>query len=225
MEKPPIQAGRSRVHFNASNEDEESGPTVNVASFEPNYGGGADDVNSTAAVIPESISKDITDAKSSTSFYFEGDEDEEEIRSEEDTEQINRFLRFKSPSAPTSPQSSPFRSPESFPQHRSSDIPLLELTRHTPESRPTESRPSSGDTAVDNERKRQSTDEEFLGKKEANRLIREHTRRGPTNFFRRLSSQDSVHSGASTPEDGDNSKHYTFNSGVLTNLLKLYRPG
>lgn len=149
------------------------------------------------------------------------------MRSPEDNQQINRFLRFKSRSAPTSPRSSAAPSPNVFPQYRGSDIPLLELTPHTPDPRPTDSRPGSSDTVVEEEQKRQFTDTGDEGKKEAARLVREHTKRGnrPTSFFRRISLGDRPRSGASTPEEDHFGKqHYQFNSGVLTNLLKLYFP-
>ena len=230
--------GRSRVHFNAENRDDEEGVTVNVASFDPDGGSGEEDEEKKSG---ESVqeeedgqSKDITEFKKGpSSFYFEESEEEEEDgeqpRSPQETEQINRFLRFKSPSAPTSPQSSPLRSPTSIPQHRSSDIPLLELNSqpHTRSQQRLDSRRSSTGTVIGHSEKRSarySLDAATLGKREADRLVKEHSQRaGPKDFCRRLSSGDGLRSGTSTPDpDDDHSKHYTFNSGVLTNLLKLY---
>jgi hypothetical protein len=225
------------VHFNTSNDDEEAEPTVNVASFDPDPDSevGTDEAKSiTDSVLEEEdgVSKDITEIKAPSSFYFDQQSDdsgEEEIRPPRDNEQIHRFLRFKSPSAPTSPQSSPIPSPSTFPQHRGSDIPLLELNgARTPVQAQGDSRPSSAGTIVDSGNKnRYSADgaDAFTHgeKREADRLVRAHTKRSrPKEFFRRLSSGDGLRSGASTPEDDEHAKHYTFNSGVLTNLLKLY---
>ena len=227
-----MQQGRSRVHFNA-NDDEEAEPTVNVASFDPDGSDAGDDGKVPMTEMPEkdSTTKDITEVKAPSSFFFDDNDDwNQDIRSTEDQSQINRFLRFKSPSAPSSPQPSPLASPELFPQHRDSDIPLLTLSRHTTDSQPkgADSRPSTAGTIIEHYEKRHSMDEEYLGKKEADRLVREHTRRrthGPANFFRRLSPAEGLRSGASTPDEDHFSKqHYTFNSGVLTNLLKLLYP-
>jgi hypothetical protein len=238
MERQPTSSGRSRVHFNTSNDDAEAEPTVNVASFDPDPDSevGTDEVKSiTDSVLEEEdrVSKDITEIKPPSSFYFDqqsDDSEEEEIRPPRDNEQIHRFLRFKSPSAPTSPQSSPIPSPSTFPQHRGSDIPLLELNgSRTPVQGDVDSRPSSAGTIVDsgNNKNRYSVDgaDAFTHgeKREADRLVRAHTKRSrPKEFFRRLSSGDGLRSGATTPEDDEHAKHYTFNSGVLTNLLKLY---
>lgn len=237
MERQPVTSGRSRVHFNASNDDEEAEPTVNVASFDPDPGSelGTDEAKSMSESVLEEedgVSKDITEIKAPSSFYFDqhsDDSDEETHRSSKDDEHIHRFLRFKSPSAPTSPQSTPLPSPQLFPEHRSSDIPLLELNGgRTPNQ--VESRRSSANTIVDSgpKKNRHSLDaaDAFTQgeKKEADRLVRAHTKRSrPKDFLRRLSSGgDLLRSGASTPEDDEHAKHYTFNSGVLTNLLKLY---
>ena len=128
MERPPSSNGRSRgsrVHFNASGPgDEEAGPTVNVASFDPEPDEseqGTDEGKSVTESVsePDDATKDITEAKSPSSFHFDQESDDEsehgEMRSPQDNEQIYRFLRFKSPSAPTSPQTSPVPSPRSSP--------------------------------------------------------------------------------------------------------------
>jgi hypothetical protein len=237
MERQLISSGRSRVHFNASNNDEEAEPTVNVTSFDPDPDSeiGTDEAKSISDSVLEEedeVSKDITEIKPPSSFYFDqqsDDSEEGESQSPRDNEQIHRFLRSKSPSAPTSPQSSPLPSPNTFPQHRGSDIPLLELNGvRTPVQTQVDSRPSSAGTIVDSGNKnRDSVDgvDAFTQgeKREADRLVRAHTKRSrPKEFFRRLSSGDGLRSGASTPEDDEHAKQYTFNSGVLTNLLKLY---
>jgi len=227
MERQAGSMGKSRVHFNHS-ENEEADPVVNVASFEAESTEEDEGRSSLGGLGEEKVgqSKDITEAKPALSpFYFEeSDSDEEDVQSPQDTENIQRFLKFKSPSAPTSPQSSPIPSPRVFPEHRSTDIPLLDLNR-TPQTQH-DSRPSSAGTYVDqgNKEKRQSTDSFSAGKNEADRLVREHTRRGlrPKEFFRRLSSGNGLRSGQITPEEDGFAKHHTFNSGVLTNLLKLY---
>ena len=228
MDRNIGNAGRSRVHFNASQNDEAE-PVVNVASFDPD---GTEEEEGSRSPIgsvrdeTDGQSKDITEAKNPTSFYLDGSDDseDEEVHSPQETEQLYRFLRFKSPSAPTSPQSSPIPSPSTFPEHRNSDIPLLNLD-HSQHGRH-ESRRSSVGTYVEpnHNAKRLSTDSLNPGKKEADRLVREHTKRGfrPREFFRRLSSGDGLRSGQITPDDDGETKHYTFNSGVLTNLLKLY---
>jgi hypothetical protein len=240
MERQPVTSGRSRVHFNASNDDEEAEPTVNVASFDPDPDPdsevGTDEAKSmTESVLEEEdgISKDITEIKPPSSFYFDQHSDDsegEDVRSRKYDEHIHRFLRFKSPSAPTSPQSSPLPSPNLFPEHRNSDIPLLELNGvRTSNQENAESRRSSAGTIVDSGSKKNrhsidAADALVQGeKREADRLVRAHTKRSrPKDFLRRLSSGDILRSGASTPEDDEHAKHYTFNSGVLTNLLKLY---
>jgi hypothetical protein len=183
---------------------------------------------------PHDATKDITEAKSPSSFYFAEESDDEsddgQMRSPQDAEHIHRFLRFKSPSAPTSPQSSPVPSPHSsppsFPQNLDSDIPLLQLNGNRAQVAPGSRRSSAG-TVVEREQgeKRTSLDSpDQRGKREADRLIRAHTRRSKSkDFLRKLSSTPSVfRSGQSTPEDDEQSRHHTFNSGVLTNLLKLY---
>jgi hypothetical protein len=223
MERPPT--GRSRVHFNASSNDEEAEPTVNVTSFDPDPDNEED--KSVNRSVGDDQSKDITEVKPPTSsFYFEesdSDNETQEVTSpQSEQQQIHRFLRFKSPSAPTSPRQSPAASPNVFP-HRDSDIPLLELNGQRTEQ--PDSRRSSTNTIGEKERVRKSVDSGAPGKKEAERLVREHTRRSrPKEFFRRLSSGDGLgmRSGATTPDDDGYAKHYTFNSGVLTNLLKLY---
>jgi len=228
MERPPT--GRSRVHFNASSNDE-APPNVNITSFDPDPEN--EEENSVSGSVEDGQSKDITEVKLPTSsFYFEESESDDEekqqqgVRSPQEERQINRFLRFKSTSAPTSPQQSPVSSPNTFPQHhRGSDIPLLELNGHRTDQ--ADSRRSSTNTIAEKEKGRKSIDSGAPGKKEAERLVREHTRRSrPKEFFRRLSSGDglSMRSGASTPDEDGYSRHYTFNSGVLTNLLKLYIP-
>ena len=229
----PVHGGRSRVHFNASNSDEEAGPTVDVTSFDPDPESELELVTDEGKTISESISKDdrftkdITEIqKLPSSFYFEDSDqsDEEEIDPHEDNEHINRLLRFKSASAPTSPQTTPVLSPHMFPQNRDLDIPLLDLNANrTPHTGPTDSRPSSAGTIVGGDRdKRCSMDSDNFGKREAERLVREHTKRHRSmDFFRHISSGDILRSETSTPEDDGDSKHYTFNSGVLTNLLKL----
>ena len=240
MERLPINpGGRSRVHFNASNRDEEAEPTVNVTSFDPDPDEGTDEGKSvTDSQISEEDgkTKDITEVKSPSSFYFEEIEDEdnegggefEGRRASHENEQIHRFLRFTSPSAPASPQSSPPSSPRSFPASRSSDIPLLDLNlnRTPPQQQQLDSRPSNAGTIVEGQQleKRNSLDSpEDVGKKEAQQLIREHSKRHRSkDYFRHMSSGEVFRSGTSTPEDHD-SKHYTFNSGVLSNLLKLYK--
>jgi len=224
MEKP--LTGRSRVHFNASSNDDEE-PTVNVTSFDPDPDNLED--KSLGGSMEDDSSKDITEVKPPTSsFYFEESDSEDEnkeLRSPQEKQQIHRFLRFKSPSAPTSPQQSPASSPNSYPQHRGSDIPLLELNGRSTDQ--ADSRRSSTNTIAENEKGRKSSESVAPGKKEAERLVREHMRRSrPKEFFRRLSWGDGLgmRSGASTPDEDGDSKHYAFNSGVLTNLLKLYFP-
>lgn len=222
MERP--STGRSRVHFNASSNDEDE-PTVNVTSFDPDPD--HEEGKSIDESMEDDFSKDITEVKPPTSsFYFEESDSEDEskeIRSPQEKQQIHRFLRFKSPSAPTSPQQSPAPSPNTYSQHRDSDIPLLELNgRRTDQA---DSRRSSTNTNTEREKERKSSDLVTPGKKEAERLVREHTRRSrPKEFFRRLSSGDGLgmRSGAWTPDEDGDSRHHAFNSGVLTNLLKLY---
>lgn len=243
MERPPSSNARSRgsrVHFNAFElGNEEAGPTVNVASFNPEPDEseqGTDERKSVTESVsePDDTTKDITEAKSSSSFHFDQESDDKselsEMRSPQDNEQIYRFLRFKSPSAPTSPQTSPVpsprSSPSSFPQHPDSDIPLLELNGNGGHLAP-DSRPSSAGTVIERgqREKRHSLDAgDQLGKREADRLIRTHTRRSKSkDFFRKISSTpEALRSGTTTPEDDEHARHYTFNSGVLTNLLKLY---
>jgi hypothetical protein len=225
-------ANRSRVHFNAGSRDDEAEPTVNVASFDPDPGSevGSDEARPSMQE-EDDASKDITEVKSPRSFYFaesESEDDEQTPRtSNENAQQIPRILKFKSSSAPTSPQTSPDFSPSLFPQNRESDIPLVDLNAQhtTPDHHRANSAPSSGDTAVEREhrRKRGSVDTD-TGKREAERLIRAHTKRNRSkDFFRRLSSGDILRSGQTTPDE-EGHQHYHFNSGVLTNLLKLYSP-
>jgi hypothetical protein len=225
-------ANRSRVHFNAGSLDDEAEPTVNVASFDPDPGSevGSDDARQSIQEADDT-SKDITETKSSRSFYFADSESEDDQQtprtSNENAQQIHRILKSKSSSAPTSPQSSPDSSPSLFPQNRESDIPMVDLNaKHTtPEHHRTNSAPSSGGTAVEREHraKRGSADTE-MGQREAERLIRAHTKKNkPRDFFRRLSSGDLLRSGQTTPDE-EGHQHYHFNSGVLTNLLKLYSP-
>ena len=224
-------SNRSRVHFNATSLDDEGEPTVNVASFDPDPGSelGSDEARESMQEDDDQT-KDITEIKSPRSFYFADSESEDEEQtprtSNENAQHVQRLLKFKSSSAPTSPQHSPNSSPSLFPQQRNSDIPLVDLNAQhtTPEHHRANSAPSSGETAVERDAraKRGSTDME-LGKREAERLIRTHTKRNkPREFFRRLSSGDILRSGQTTPEEGH--LHYHFNSGVLTNLLKLYSP-
>ena len=226
------QMGKSRVHFNAS-ENEEAEPVVNVASFDPESGTEEEEGRSSFGSVNEETdgqSKDITDAKApAPAFYIQDSdsEDEDQARSQQDTAHIKRLLKFKSSSAPTSPQQTPIPSPREFPDHRNSDIPLLDLNAHTPQSQQQEFRRSSGATYVEknNKGKRSSVESIEPGKKEAERLAREHTKRGirPKEFFRRLSFGDGLRSGQITPVEEDGlSRHTTFNSGVLANLLKLY---
>jgi len=243
MERAPTSIGRargSRVHFGASEPgDEEAEPTVNVASFElePDESEqGTDEGKSVTESVsePDDATKDITEAKSPSSFYFDQESDDEsdhgEMRSPQDTEQIHRFLRFKSPSAPTSPQISPVPSPHSSPpvlsQHRDSDIPLLELNGNRGQRAPASRRSSAGTVIERGQRKKRNSLDlgDQIGKREADRLIRAHTRRSKSkDFFRKLSSTpEALRSGNTTPEDDEHARHYTFNSGVLTNLLKLY---
>jgi|SRR5277367_5855332 len=243
MERPPTGIGRSRgsrVHFGGSEPgDDEAEPTVNVASFDPEPDEseqGTDEGKSVTESVSESddVTKDITEAKSPSSFYFAEESDDEsdhgQMPSRQDAEQLHRFLRFKSPSAPTSPQSSPVSSPQSsppsFPQNRDSDIPLLQLNGNRAQFT-ADSRRNSAGTVIEKEQRENknsldSTDQ--VGKREADRLIRAHTRRSKSkDFLHKLSSTPpTFRSGSSTPEDDEHSRHYTFNSGVLTNLLKLY---
>jgi hypothetical protein len=244
MERPPtgiVRSPGSRVHFGTSGPgDDEAEPTVNVASFDPEPDEseqGTDEGKYVTESVsePDDATKDITDSKSPSSFYFAEESDDEsddgQMRSPQDAEHIHRFLRFKSPSAPTSPQStpvpSPRSSPPSFSQNLDSDIPLLELNGNRAQVAPGSRRSSAG-TVVEREQvreKRNSVDSpDQQGKREADRLIRAHTRRSKSkDFLRKLSSAPSVfRSGQSTPEDDEHSRHYTFNGGVLTNLLKLY---
>jgi hypothetical protein len=267
MERSPTinPTSRSRVHFNSENpSSEEAEPRVSVALLDPDPADSEDLNTDEGKSITESvaeddaITKDITEAKkSATSFYFsesESDSEDDKVRlgrgsswerrsSMGDNEHIHRILKFKSPSAPTSPQTTPQGSPESrYNGHRDSDIPLLELNlSKTPEGkRPDSSPPSSAETAVEqdpmqtNKLGRAPTSRAYEhGKREADRLVREHTTRKshrPKDILRRMSTGDVLKShgrrsptgsGASTPEEGDYAKHYTFNSGVLTNLLKL----
>lgn len=225
-------ANRSRVHFSAGSLDDEAEPTVNVASFDPDPGSelGSDEVRQSVQEDHDT-SKDITEIKSPRSFYFadsESEDDEQTPRtSNENAQEIRRILKFKSSSAPTSPQTSADSSPSLFPEHRESDIPMVDLNAQhtTPEHHRANSAPSSGGTAVEGEHrpKRGSADMD-LGKREAERLIRAHTKRNkPRDFFRRLSSGDTLRSGQTTPDE-EGHQHYHFNSGVLTNLLKLYSP-
>ena len=271
MERSPTinpQTSRSRVHFNSENpSNEEAEPRVSVALLEPDSGDSEDLNTDEGKSITESVgeddgtTKDITEAKKlPTSFYFsesesDSDDDAAGIRrgsacerrsSIGDNEHIHRILKFKSPSAPTSPQATPQGSPESeYNPRRDSDIPLLDLNlSKTPEGkRPDSSPPSSTETAVEkdpmqtNKPERAPTSKAYeQGKREADRLVREHTTRRshrPKDILRRMSTGDVLKShgrrspsgsGASTPEEGDYAKNYTFNSGVLTNLLKLYSP-
>ena len=87
--------------------------------------------NSRAEGVSEldDVTKDITEAKSPSSFYFDEKRDDsksEQMWSSQKIEQINQFSRFKSLSVPTSPQTSPVPSPDSSPpsfqQHIHSDI-------------------------------------------------------------------------------------------------------
>lgn len=57
MERPPINPGRSRVHFNASNHDEEAEPTVNIAFFDgdPDLELGPDEGTSITGSVQEEI--------------------------------------------------------------------------------------------------------------------------------------------------------------------------
>jgi hypothetical protein len=231
MEKTPNNSGRSRVHFNASNNDEAAEPTVNIASFDPDPDSELDTdegKSSVEGVMDEDgQTRDITEAKTPSSFYFaENDElDKEDRRTSEDNEYFRRFLQFKSHSAPTSPQPSPIPSPKMSPEHRGSDIPLVDLTATRTESQPPlDSRQSNAGTIVERgQEKRDSFDSPGSAKREADRVIKEHTRwKWPKENFRRVRSGDLDPSGASTPEDEGYARHYTLNSGVLTNLLRLY---
>jgi hypothetical protein len=229
----PFFSGRSRVHFHSSNEDDEAGLIVNVASFDPDSYSevGTDDGKSS---ISESVqeeygsTKDITEATSPFSFSFGEIEehDREEIRTPQDAANIRRFLQFKSPSAPTSPQTSPEASPRQFLENGETDIPLLDLNVTRTPPRPLQrSRSSSTGTVVENgeREKRHLMDSDNLGKREADRLIRHHTKRSLSkDLFRRISSGETIRSGPSTPEEDGDNKLYNFNSGVLTNLLRLY---
>jgi hypothetical protein len=224
-----VHMGRSRVHFNPY-DNEEAEPVVNIARFDAESTK-EDEARSSFGSVREDTdgqSRDITEAeKATTTFYVQnGDSDEEKIGSAQDTEHIQRMLNSKSSSAPSSPQCTPVSSPSVLPDYRNSDIPLLNLN-NTPQTH-RESHPSSVKTYVEksSKGKRGSVESIDPGKKEADRLVKTHTKRGtnPKEFFQRMSTGDGrgLRSGQITPEEDGLTKHYTFNSGVLTNLLKLY---
>jgi hypothetical protein len=239
MEKEENEAGRSRVHFNASSNSEDAELDVVVTSFDPS-------LDPTLRISNPSIgldeqdnvppSKDITDAKMPPSFIFdetegsdtdEGDHAHSNHRDEQPHRslEVERSPRSRFRRAWRSPLSSPIRYSRGH-DERSSDIPLVDLNLSSPPPSHLQRRHGADSTVERATESRDSIGDENAGRREAERLIEEHSkRRRPRSrefFRRRLSSaSDLFRSGASTPDEDGDVKHYTFTAGVLTNLLKL----
>jgi hypothetical protein len=212
---------KSRVRFES---DDEGSPAVHVASYDP-FASSEDEDGDGVHTEIDNDTRDRVDSRKNgqSGFYLDGvnEGEEKEYRknemSEEDRTRINRMLNGKSYSAP----SSPMPSPKTFPGHRPSDIPLMELNRANQANK-------NGPRSIDRSPKmmpdapRSSVDSQF-GRKEADRIVKEHVRNKTwPNLFHRFSLSER-RSGIATPAGEDQEKGKgLFNSGVLSSLLKLY---